>query len=89
MAVQPPHLLQPVRHALGAVLLQAGKPEQAEQAYRENLLEHPHNGFSLLGLSQSLKAQGQHTEAQQLDKEFRAAWQYADVPLTSSSPSLA
>lgn len=78
-----------MRHALGAVLLEAGKPELAEQAYREDLLEHPHNGFSLLGLSQSLKAQGKAQESQQAAAEFQAAWQYADVLLTSSSPSFA
>ena len=30
----------------------------AERVYREDLKDHPHNGWSLLGLQQALKAQG-------------------------------
>lgn len=86
--VQPARLLQPVRHALGYVLLKANKPVQAEQAYRENLAEHPANGFGLLGLSQSLAAQGKAQEAQHiLDQDFKQAWKFSDVSIHSSSPS--
>ena len=90
LLLQPPRLLQPVRHALGSVLLRAGKPQQAEQAYREDLAEHPVNGYSVLGLSQSLAAQGKQAEANDLlAKEFKVAWSHADVLLNSSSPSFA
>lgn len=77
-----------MRHALGSVLLQAGKPGQAEQVYREDLAEHPVNGFSVLGLSQSLAAQGKQEDAQSLlDNEMQTAWSHADVSLISSSPA--
>ena len=33
-------------------------PADAERVYREDLKDHPHNGWSLLGLQQALKAQG-------------------------------
>lgn len=88
MVLQPPRLLQPVRHSLGSVLLQANKPDQAEQVFREDLAEHPVNGFSVLGLSQSLAAQGKQQEAARLlAEDFWIAWQHADVVLNSSSPS--
>ncbi|DBA79517.1 TPA: hypothetical protein ACH3X2_007704 [Trebouxia sp. C0005] len=87
---EPARLLQPVRHALGYVLLSANKGAEAEQVYRENLAEHPANGFGLLGLSQSLAAQGELEESQHiLDAEFKQAWKFSDVPIHSSSPSFA
>ena len=85
--MQPARLLQPVRHALGYVLLKANKPEEAEQVYRANLEEHPATGFSLLGLSQSLTAQGKATEARSIQAEFEQAWLHADANIATSSPT--
>lgn len=85
---EPARLLQPVRHALGHVLLQAGKAAEAEQVYKENLAEHPDNGFGLCGLSQSLHAQGRTKEADNImSSEFRQAWKFSDFKLHSSSPA--
>jgi tetratricopeptide (TPR) repeat protein len=81
---EPPPWYFPVRQALGAVLLQAGKAADAEQVYREDLRRNPGNGWSLFGLAQSLRAQGKTTEAAQVDASFRTAWAQADVTLTSS-----
>lgn len=47
----------PSRQFLGAYLLKAGQPKQAERVYREDLIYNPSNGWSLLGLAQTLKAQ--------------------------------
>ncbi|HTI10267.1 MAG TPA: hypothetical protein VL832_16985 [Puia sp.] len=58
---EPKDWLIPARQFLGAYLLQMGKPAQAEKVYREDLAGNPGNGWSLLGLSQSLQAQ--HKEA--------------------------
>ena len=41
--------------------LEAGMPAEAEATYRNELNEHPNNGWSLLGLQQALKAQGKPT----------------------------
>ena len=86
-ALQPARLLQPVRHALGYALLKANKPEEAEQVYRANLGEHPATGFSLLGLSQSLTAQGKDAEAKSIQVEFEQAWLHADANIANSSPT--
>src|SRR5690606_12182704 len=51
---EPPDWIQPVRHALGAALLQSGRYAEAEQVYRKDLEKHPKNGWSLFGLSRSL-----------------------------------
>src|SRR5262249_40021515 len=55
---EPPPWYFPVRQALGAVLLQAGRAGDAEQVYREDLRRNPGNGWSLFGLAASLRAQG-------------------------------
>ena len=81
---EPPPWYFPVRHSLGAVLLQAGRASDAEQVYREDLRRNPGNGWSLFGLAQSLKAQGKTAEAAQVDEGFRKAWAQADVRLTAS-----
>jgi hypothetical protein len=52
--------------------------------YREDLVHHPQNGWSLFGLMNSLKAQGKIQEVQQLEEQFQTAWADADVTLTSS-----
>jgi tetratricopeptide (TPR) repeat protein len=81
---EPPPWYFPVRQSLGAVLLQAGRPGEAEQVYREDLRRNPGNGWSLYGLAASLRAQGKTAEAAQVDESFRKAWAQADVTLTAS-----
>ena len=82
--IEPPAWFYPVRHNLGAVLLAAGRAAEAEAVYREDLRQYPNNGWSLLGLAQSLEAQGKTAEAQAVRQQFAEAWQQADVTPTSS-----
>lgn len=81
---EPPPFFFPVRQALGAVLLAQGKAKQAEAVYREDLRRYPKNGWSLLGLSQSLARQGRSADARYAEQGFRNAWARADVTLQSS-----
>ena len=59
---EPPGWLIPVRHSLGATLMQNGRYAEAEQVYREDLERLPENGWSLYGLASSLKAQKKNAE---------------------------
>ncbi len=81
---EPPDWYYPVRHTLGAVLLEAGAPAEAEAVYWQDLRKNQENGYALYGLWQSLKAQGKVDEAASLEKRFRSAWAEADVQLASS-----
>lgn len=81
---EPPTWHHPVRQTLGAVLLEADRPADAEEVYREDLERFPKNGWSLYGLKESLRAQGKTREAAEVERRFREAWQYADVSLASS-----
>ncbi|PEN13119.1 hypothetical protein CRI94_10745 [Longibacter salinarum] len=81
---EPPSWHHPVRQILGAVLLQADRPAEAERVYREDLKRFPENGWSLFGLEKSLRAQGRDADAKDVHRRFDEAWQYADVELASS-----
>ncbi|MDQ3494272.1 MAG: hypothetical protein M3485_01750 [Pseudomonadota bacterium] len=81
---EPPGWHAPVRHALGAVLLDDGRNAEAETVYREELKRNPGNGWSLYGLGQSLKAQKKAKDAAATGRQFAAAWQHADVELAAS-----
>ena len=92
---EPPDWHVPVRQTLGAVLLEAGRPAEAEAVYWQDLRRNPDNGWALFGLMQSLRAQGRPEAAAQIETRFRKAWAAADVTLTASrfmgqmSPALA
>lgn len=81
---EPPTWHYPTRQSLGAVLLKAERPKQAEAVYRDDLENFPRNGWSLFGLLTSLRRQGNTEEASEIEKQFEKAWQHADVVLTSS-----
>ncbi len=81
---EPPLWHIPVRHSLGALLLQAGNAAEAERTYREDLKQHPRNGWALFGLEQSLKAQRKEAEAAEVHKQLEKAWARADITLTAS-----
>ena len=81
---EPKDWYLPPRQVLGAVFLEAGKAKEAELVYREDLLVHPQNGWSLFGLAQSLNIQGKLNEARVVQQEFEEAWADADIVLTSS-----
>jgi tetratricopeptide (TPR) repeat protein len=78
---EPPDWTIPVRQELGAVLLAAGQPNDAERVYREDLKRFPSNGWSLGGLAQALRAQDKVDEALRTEAALREAWGSADVPL--------
>lgn len=74
---EPPNWYYPARHTLGACLLRARRPAEAEAVYRADLARHPDNGWALTGLRQSLRAQGRPIG--DLDARIDAAWIRADT----------
>ncbi len=82
---EPPDWFFSVRHHLGAVLLKAGKYNEAEKVYRKDLQIWKKNGWALIGLYNSLMLQKKDNEAQTVKSAFDQAWQYADVKIASSS----
>jgi len=74
----------PPRQVLGAILLAADRPREAEAVYRADLTRFRENGWSLFGLRQSLEAQEKRDEAADVQRRFELAWARADVRLASS-----
>lgn len=81
---EPPDWFFPVRHYLGAVLLEAGHAPEAETVYWQDLARNRENGYALFGLQKALEAQGRKGEAAALAERQRKAFARADVVLTSS-----
>jgi tetratricopeptide (TPR) repeat protein len=79
--MEPPFWSYPVRQSLGVALLQTGKPAEAEKVFREDLKHFPDCGWPLFGLEASLRNQGKTKEAQQVQRQFKRAWRYADTKL--------
>ena len=81
---EPEPLNFSARHWLGAALLEADRAGEAEAVYEAALVQHPHNGWSLFGLEQALRAQGKTAEAADVRERFRTDWARADTLIRSS-----
>ena len=82
---EPPGWLIPVRHSLGAVLMKQKRFAEAEQVYRDDLARLPENGWSLLGLAESLRKQKKNAdEVAQTQAKFKKVWAKADLTITTS-----
>ena len=85
--------MQPARHALGALLLEQGRLEEAEPVYRADLgldksviraRHHPENVWSLHGLHECLRRRGKDVEAGMIEPRLKLAMARADIPIRSS-----
>ena len=85
--------MQPVRHALGALLLEQGRVEEAEAEYRADLgfdrtlrraCQHPDNVWSLSGYHECLERLGKGDLAAIVRQRLELARARADVPVTAS-----
>lgn len=74
----------PTRAYLGAALLDTGDAAGAIEAYQQDLRTYPKNGWSLHGLAQAQRKLGDAAGALDSERRQRAAWQWADAPLTAS-----
>jgi Flp pilus assembly protein TadD len=81
---EPPGWILPVRHSLGASLMEARRFVEAEQVYRDDLARLPENGWSLFGLAHSLELQQKGDEAAAVEARYHEIWSNADVQITSS-----
>jgi tetratricopeptide (TPR) repeat protein len=82
---EPADWFFPARHLLGAQLLIAHRPADAEHVYRDDLQRNPGNGWALQGLAMALRAQGKAADAARAARDFDTAWRRADIRLQSSA----
>lgn len=81
---EPHDWVIPARQFLGKYLLKAGRMKEAEEAYREDLVDNPGNGWSLVGMYQVLKARGKSKEAATYELKYKEAFASADVAVGES-----
>jgi tetratricopeptide (TPR) repeat protein len=76
---EPQEWFIPARQYLGACLLKINKPVDAELVYRDDLVYNPGNGWSQLGMHNSLKAQKKLKEARKYKALYQQAFAVGDV----------
>jgi tetratricopeptide (TPR) repeat protein len=85
--------MQPTRHALGALLMDAGRFDEAEAIYRADLgldatlprpCQHPKNVWSLHGLDECLRRRGETVERRHVSLLLDQALARAEVPVRAS-----
>ena len=81
---EPPDWFFSVRHELGAAMLSGKKYSLAESIYKQDLALFPKNGWALNGLKESLAAQNKKEELVEIERQFKQAWEWADVALKGS-----
>lgn len=81
---EPPDWFFSVRHHLGAVMLEAGRDQDAVRVFLEDLQHFPKNGWALHGLQVAYTHLRQTEEAQSTERLFKEAWANADVGLITS-----
>jgi tetratricopeptide (TPR) repeat protein len=81
---EPPDWHAPVRHWLGAALLDDGRAVEAETVYWEDLRRNRENGWALTGLHRALTAQNKTNEAAAIQERLKKAWSQSDVTGSAS-----
>ena len=81
---EPPFWYYPTRQSLGAALLASNRLAEAQAVFEEDLEQYPMNGWSMFGLAEALRRQGDETGAEQITARFETVWQFADVSLATS-----
>ena len=81
---EPPFWYYPTRQSLGAALLAIGHVAEAQAVFEEDLEQYPMNGWSMFGLAEALRLQGDEAGAAQMSARFETVWQFADVSLATS-----
>jgi tetratricopeptide (TPR) repeat protein len=79
---EPPAWFYETRQSLGAALLRARQPAEAEKVFRDVLATNPRDGRLLFGLWQSLVAQKRDSEAILVKAQYEDAWKNATVELS-------
>jgi hypothetical protein len=79
---EPEPLPFAARQWLGAALLEMNRFEDAERVYREELADHPHNGWSILGLQRALAGRG--ISSPEVDADLQSSWMRSDTWIRAS-----
>jgi tetratricopeptide (TPR) repeat protein len=76
--------MEPARHALGALLTEQGRYEEATKVYERNLERYPENGWALHGLAECMRSLGDAEKAADYEARFEKAWARSDTVIPGS-----
>lgn len=76
--------MMPIRHSLGALLLEQGNYAEAEAVFLKDLELHPNNGWALKGLLSCYQKTGKHTAAKVTKQLFANSWKRSDITIKSA-----
>src|SRR5687768_34355 len=79
----PPALFKPTHELLGEMLLQIGRPKEAQAEFQRALALAPKRARSVLGLARASAAAGDKASASEAYSTLRAIWQKADPAQTA------
>lgn len=71
---EPPYWYYPVNQSLGAAYFEAGRMEDARQAFRAALFEAPNSALALFGLARTEARLGHRPERLATERAFEAIW---------------
>jgi hypothetical protein len=81
---EPPDWFFSIRHHLGAVLIDAGKLDEAVKVYEKDLEVYRENGWALKGLMNVYEKLGSKKKYEKIKTRFEKSWQYSDIKISSS-----
>jgi tetratricopeptide (TPR) repeat protein len=81
---EPPDWFFSIRHNLGAVLIEAGRFQEAINVYERDLEIYPENGWALKGLISVYEKLGDTKNYEDVKRRFEKSWQYSDIKISSS-----
>lgn len=76
--------MMPIRHSLGALLLEQGRYEEAMQVFHADLQLNPNNGWALKGLTSCFHKSGQHQDAMMTEQLFTESWSRSDIHIKAA-----
>lgn len=81
---EPPDWFFSIRQHLGAVLIDAGKFQEAIKVYEKDLEIYRENGWALRGLMNAYKKLGDNRKYEEIKNRFEKSWHYSDITISSS-----
>jgi tetratricopeptide (TPR) repeat protein len=72
--MEPPYWYYPIRQSLGAVLLAAGRVDDAEHAFEAALKRAPNNGWAIFGLIEVAKTRGDAAGQKDAEARLQRTW---------------
>ena len=76
--------MMPIRHSLGALLVEQGRYDEAKAVFLADLELHPDNGWALKGLATCYHKTGLHQDAMITERLYSESWSRSDITIKAA-----